>query len=270
MSRLVGDGIPLSRTGRTGYRMVAQQYTGHVLYVVARTPADVRDWLPGPLQTDDPHLLFLKLYALKRRDAGGDFGPPGYWQYHEACITILARLGHAPPRHYNLFMWVDRDWATWKAREVFGWPKKVAQIDQTLWEPAPTGHWDRDESGSYRVHITRWGYPVLDVEAVLGQAGQFPLPPLNGFFGLRRIPAPEGGATIEEITAIDIAEGWSGEPVWGTASVQLYDGPDEELSLLGPLEVRGCSLRQVRWVLPANPARIVARAEFGVMEGARE
>lgn len=267
MTRLRGDGIPLSPAGRAGYRMVDQQYTGHVLYCLLETAIDLQQWLPRPLEVQDPHFLFLKLYRLKRRNIGEDFGPPGYWQYNEAVVSTIATLGGHGARHYNLFMWVDHDWAMWKAREVFGWPKKLAQIDLTHLEPA-AGRWDLDEgSPVFRCRVSRYGYPLLDLSARLGgDAPPVELPASSGFYGLRRLPAPDGSPAIAEITAIDTADGWAGEPVYGTAEVSLHDAPDEELAGLLPVTVRGCALRQVQWVLPANPARVVAHTD---LEGAR-
>lgn len=264
MSRLRGDGIPLSVSGRAGYRMEDHLYSGHCLYIVMRTDADLSDWVPEPLQVPDPHLLFLKLYQLRRRPVGQAPGPAGYWQYHEACVTTLASLGGAPSRHYNLFMWVDRDWATWKGREVFGWPKKLCQMDMTF---LPAGAFARDldseEFPVIRVNVSRWGYQVLEVDASLDpSAREVELPPLRGFYGFRRIPAPAGGTPISEIVEIDPIEGWAGPAIWGSAEIRLHDGPDEELSLLGPVTVTGSALRQVRWTLPAHPARVVARADI--------
>jgi hypothetical protein len=35
----------------------------------------------------------------------------------------------------------------------------------------------------------------------------------------------------------------------------MFDAPDEELDLLSPIEITGCVLRDVGWVLPGWPAR---------------
>lgn len=260
MTLLRGDGIPLSRGGLTGYRMVPQRYTGHVLYCMLETQADLRQWLPEPLAIVDPNLLFLKLYSLKRRNDGQDYGPAGYWQYHEAVVATLATFEDGEPGHYNLFMWVDRDWAMWKAREVIGWPKKLAQIDLTHLEPGNEG-WDLDrDSPVVRCLVSRYGYPLLEVDSRLGEGPPVELPPARRFYGLRRIPAPLGGRELAEVTEIETTEGWASEPVFGTAQVKLHDAPDEELALFEPVEVKGCALRQVQWLLPANPARVVAQA----------
>lgn len=256
MTELIGAGQPFGVSKRLSYTMTADRYTGRVLYVTFRTAADLSNWLPPPLETPDSHVGFIKLYELKRRPENGPPLPPAFSQYHEACVTVLAAPPDEQLRHYNLFMWVDRDWATYKARETLGWPKKLADIDITRTFRG-SQRYDRDGGTSrFSASVVRHGYPVMRVRAELDpDAAEQPVPAFNGFYTVRHLPASLGGEPLRELLVIETRDGWFGDATYGTAEVETFDAPDEELGLLSPIEVTGCVLRDVGWVLPAWPAR---------------
>ncbi len=253
---MIGAGQPLGTSKRLSYTMSADRYTGRVLYVTFRTPADLGQWLPPPLVAADPHEGFLKVYELKRRPEHGEPYPPSFSQYREVCVTVLAGPPGEALRHYNLFMWVNRDWATYKAREALGWPKKLADIEVTTTFPA-SGRYDADVgTRAFAADVVRHGYPLIRVRAALDpDAPEQPTPPFNGFYTVRHIPAPIGGDAIRELLVIETRDGWFGDGTYGQATVELGEAPDEELGLLAPAEVTGCVLRDVGWVLPGWPAR---------------
>lgn len=268
---MIGAGQPFGVTKKLSYTMTADRYTGRVLYLTFRTGVDLGRWLPPPLEAADPHAGFIKLYELKRRPEHGQPLPPSFSQYHEACVTVLAGPAGEIPRHYNLFMWVDRDWATYKARETLGWPKKLADIDITRTFRVED-RYDRDaETERFAASVVRHGYPILRVTADLDpDAAPQPVPPFNGFYTVRHLPAAIGGDSVSELLVIETRDGWFGPGTYGTAEVELGDAPDEELTSLNPVEVTGCVLRDVGWVLPAWPARrVMALSELPVDEGAR-
>lgn len=259
---MIGAGQPFGLTKRLSYTMTADRYTGRVLYVVFRTETDLGEWLPPPLEPVDPHEGFIKLYELKRRPESGEPYPPGFSQYHEACVTVLAGPPGETPRHYNLFMWVDRDWATYKAREALGWPKKHARIEITNAYPSGSRYDSDDGTNSYMADVSRHGYRILGVRVRLDpEAEPQPSPPFNGFYTVRHTPGVIGGEAVRELCIIETRDPKFGEGVYGTGKVELFDAPDEELALLGPVDVTSCVLRDVGWVLPAWPARLAKTLE---------
>ncbi len=273
MTTLIGADQPFGVSRKLSYQMVADRYTGRVLYVTFRTEANLADWLPAPLQMDDPHEAFLKVYELKRRPEDGEPYPPGFSQYHETCITVLAAPPGEVARHYNLFMWVTHDWALYKARAAFGWPKKLANIRITSTFPGD-GRYDRDsEIDQFNVDVDRYGYSIIRVRAKLDpDAPAKTAKPFNGFYTIRHIPAPvDGGSGIRELLVIEPRDGWFRDEVWGEATVEFGNAPDEELALLGPADVTACVLRDTGWVLPAWPARRLMRLDpFPVDAGAEK
>jgi len=257
MTDLIGADQPFGVSKKLSYQMVADRYTGRVLYVTFRTGTDLSQWVPPPLQMEDVHEGFLKLYELKRRPVNGPPYPPAFSQYYEACIAVMAAPPGELPRHYNLFMWVSHDWALYKARAALGWPKKIASIAMTFTYPDGKAH-DRDrEVSEFNVDVHRYGYPIVRVRADLSTAvAAGERKPFNGFYTVRHIPSPlDGGDDVRELLVVEPRDGWFGDEVWGTAKVEFDDAPDEELGLLGPVEVTSCVLRDTGWVLPAWPAR---------------
>ena len=268
---LIGADQPFGISRKLSYQMHADRYTGRVLYVTFKTAADLSQWLPPPLQLDDPHEGFLKLYELKRRPEDGEPYPPAFSQYYEACIAVLA----APPgellRHYNLFMWVSHDWALYKARAAFGWPKKIANIAMTAATRDSAGTKPGRATSEFNIDIDRYGYPLMRVRAQLDPAAApKQKKPFNGFYTVRHIPSPiDGGEDIRELLVIETRDGWFSDEVWGEATVEFGAAPDEELDLLGRVQVTDCVLRNTGWVLPAWPARrLKTLAPFAADRGA--
>ncbi|HRX89467.1 MAG TPA: acetoacetate decarboxylase family protein [Steroidobacteraceae bacterium] len=257
MTALIGADQPFGISRKLSYQMQADRYSGRVLYVTFRTAADLSQWLPAPLEIDDPQEGFLKLYELQRRPEHGQPYPPAFSQYYEACIAVLAAPPGEPLRHYNLFMWVSHDWALYKGRAAFGWPKKIANIAMTSASADQDANSSDHRNGGFNVDIDRYGYPVMRVRAQLDPAAPAKQKkPFNGFYSVRHIPAPiDGGDDIRELLVIETRDGWFKDEVWGEASVEFGSAPDEELNLIGPVEVTACVLRNTGWVLPAWPAR---------------
>lgn len=272
MSRLIGASQPFGRTRKLSYRMEPDRYTGRVLYVSFTTDVDLSAWLPAPLEMANPNEGFLKIYELKRRPEHGIALPPNFSQYREVCVTVLAGPPGLPARHYNIFMWVDRDWALYKAREAFGWPKKLADIHVTATYPGEDRYDLDDGTTIYRADMSRWGYRVLSVRAELDPtAAEQTTPPFNGFYTVRHLPAPIDGEAVSEILQIETRDGWFRGGTFGTAEIDFWDAPDEELASLGTPTVTGCVLREVGWVLPGQPARRIALVpELDVDSGIRK
>jgi acetoacetate decarboxylase len=255
---LLGAAGPFGTSRTLSYDMRANRYTGRVLYVGLRTHADVQRWLPAPLTAVDPHAAFLKVYRLRRRPTDGDPLPPTFSQYNEVCVATLVTIpGDPTPRHYNLFMWLDRDWAVYKYREVFGWPKKLATIDITDSFRGEVGH-DHDlGSVAYAADVVRHGFPLLRIRAQLDGSTEYTPPPFDGFYAVRHIAASDGDPSraVSELLQIMPEEGWAGPITTGSATVESGSAPDEEPDALGiDTEVTGCALMDVGWVLPAWPA----------------
>ena len=125
-------------------------FAGQTLYAELPCEGDVRTLLPDSLTlVQPPDQVVLKSYILKRlgrgehqadADSGTDTAAddsalamrstPDNEVYQQVCLSLLTRCGDDGPRQHNLVMYEDRDWAA-LAGSAFGWPKRMARIDQT-------------------------------------------------------------------------------------------------------------------------------------------
>ena len=261
--KLIGAAAPFGPDIVSSYRMVDEKYIGRVFYITFRTSADLRRWVPAPLRLADPHAAFLKIYHLTRNPVGESARGIGFNAYHEVCLTVPVTVGDDPTqRHFNLGMWLDRDWAVYKAREILGWPKKMAEID-VVWPILPARDSKYADAGTrttFGARISRYGTPIIEVEgAVRDDLEPSKVPPFDGFYSIRHLVAPDGDPRrrIRQLLRIETHSGWASEPVFAEAKVRFGSCGDEQLGLLGDVSVTGCSYRQTGWVLPAFPATIV-------------
>lgn len=260
MAGMTGDGQPHGTTRTLSYELRDYRYFGRVLYASFATSTDLGAWVPRPLRPVNPHEGFIKVYFLKRRPTDGTYAPPGFSHYREVCVTVLATAPGIDdtPRHYNLFMWLSHDWALYRAREVVGWPKKLADIEITNALPSDS-RYDYDEgSRAYDCDVSRHGYRILSIRAELGDAEGYEPPPFDGFYAVRTLAAPQGAAPVSELVTVHPKDAWFSNPVYGRARVTTGFAPDEEMDLIEDIEVTGCALRDVGWELPGNAYRRIA------------
>lgn len=259
---LRGDGAPQSPNGLATYSMEPDHYTGRATYILFRPDARVlKQFVPPPLELSEDPVALLKLYELKRHRVGQPYKDPRFCQYNEAVISTVAYL-QGQPGHYNLYMWVDRDWAMWKAREVLGFPKKLADIHLTKLFPDEALDFEGREGKHNETiigSVSRYGYPLIRVEVQLtGQASPEGLPRIKYFYGRRLLPSPqEGGQTIHQLIRVSVENVKMGPMLEGRASLELFDAPDEELACLKPREVLRAYNFTVEWVLPGYPGEII-------------
>lgn len=256
MYNLKGAGAPLSPSGNTSYRMEAHHYSGRVIYILFKPePGVLEQFVPAPLTLPEEPFAFLKLYELKRRKEGEPYADPAFSHYNEAVVSTVASL-NGEPGHYNLFMWVSKDWATWKAREVLGFPKKTADIELTK-----HFHEETLDPPVNRLDavVSRYGNRIIEVSAELTRtADASELPRFRYFYGRRILPSPEPeGKVIDQIIKISVENGKTGNILGGTGTVRFRDCHDEQLEIFQPKEILGAYYMPIQWVLPAYPGKIV-------------
>lgn len=256
---LKGTGVPHSPSGNSGYRMVAQEYSGRACYVLFRPSEGVLErYVPPPLQLTSDY-AFVKFYELKRRNVGEDYAEPAFSHYNEAVIACLAEY-EGEIGHYNFAMWVSRDWAHWKAREVLGWPKKLADVAITTDTALDDfGGGDDDFHPDLQVVVNRHGHEIARGRFTFdGQGSTSDLPKGGLYWGVRHLPNPaESEKTIRQLVRMETQDSRLGPILTGAGELDFFDCPDEELSVLQPSEVIRALYFPIKWILPAYPGRIV-------------
>jgi acetoacetate decarboxylase len=253
---LKGAGIPLSPSGKTSYRMEAQKYSGRVIYILFRPDVEIlKQFIPPPLEMPETPYAFLKLYELKRRFLDKPYADPVFSHYNEAVISTVANF-QGEPGHFNLYMWVTKDWATWKAREVLGWPKKLADISLTK-------HFHEEELAPpeqrLEVSVSRYGNTIIRASIEINRKSTpDELPRFKYFYSRRIIPNPgEKGASLDQLIRVEVQDGKIGNMLGGNATIDFSDCHDEEIECLNPKEIMGGYYFPIEWVLPAYPGEII-------------
>ncbi len=265
--KLRGNGIPLSPSGKASYRMETYRYVGRVLYILFQPRVEVLEgFIPPPLCLVSDTAL-VKIYELKRRRLHADFVEPEYSHYNEAVIAAIARYGEEIG-HYNFYMWVNRDWAMWKGREVLGFPKKLAEVAITK-EFEDEAQFDADRPvRTLLCTAARYGHRILEAAARLMEPGSLAaLPHLHALYTLRVIPSPsEDGPVLRELIRLQVEQVQIGQVWTGDATLRFFDGPDEELEVLQPTKVLGAYYFPISWNLPAYPGKVIHRYDAPIGE----
>ena len=248
-------GLPFPRTASGDASMLPPtpwHYSGDLLTVEYRTdPAHVRALLPPDVELahddEDPGAVaFIWADWQSCGDDGAELLDPVRSQYKESFVVVRCRYdGELFSR--CVFIWVDKDFALVRGY-LQGYPKKLGSIHQT--RPITVGRaGPRLESGA------KFGMTLAAADRRLANATVTLDAPAtsNGFVNAhpmlhhRWFPRIEldGVDSLDEVVTMSGVNVDLG-PVWGgTATLELFDAPSEELSRLAPREMIGGYFRSV-------------------------
>ncbi|MBN1566492.1 MAG: acetoacetate decarboxylase family protein [Acidobacteria bacterium] len=141
----------------------------------------------------------------------------------------------------TLIEYIDSDMGLIAGREIWGWPKKMADI---TWTQTDTG-WTVE---CYK-QKDQGGIPLMKVEYTISESTpDIEWPVIMPTYLVKRIPnaspkvppltqlvcvgcdLPAGGAPVPDPTAVTTE-------TKGTAAVQFFDGPHDPLTFFGPIKV---------------------------------
>jgi len=227
-------------------------YSGDLLTVEYRTdPAAILNLLPpglllAPEDQDPGAVAFIWADWQSCGDDGTELLDPVRSQYREAFVVVRCRWRDTLYSRC-LFIWVDKDFALVRGY-IQGYPKKLGSIHQT--RAVSVGR-----AGPRVAPGGRFGMTVAAGDRRLAQATvtlEEPSP-TNGFVNAhpmlhdRWFPRIEldGRASMDEIvtmsgTNVELSPAWR-----GTASLELFDSPTEELASIAPREIIGGYYRSV-------------------------
>jgi acetoacetate decarboxylase len=249
------QGLPFPRTaaGRAAILPpVPWHYSGDLLTVEYRTdPAHVRAVLPPDVDLvnddEDPGAVaFIWADWQSCGDDRAEILDPVRSQYKEAFVVVRCRY---EGRIYSrcVFIWVDKDFALVRGY-LQGYPKKLGSIHQT--RPISVGR-----AGPRLVAGGRFGMTLAAGDRRLANAtitlhGESPSSGfVNGHPMLhhRWFPSIEldGHDSLAEVVTMSGVDVELGPAYAGEATLELFDSPTEELSLLAPREILGGYFRRV-------------------------
>ena len=248
-------GLPFPRTQSGDASILPPapwHYSGDLLTVEYRTdPANVRTVLPPDvdLANDDEDPGAVAFIWADWQSCGDDHSElldPVRAQYKESFVVVRCRYeGQLYSR--CVFIWVDKDFALVRGY-LQGYPKKLGSIHQT--RPVTVG------SAGPRLELGgRFGMTLAAADRRLANATVSLTGPAtsNGFVNghpmlhHRWFPRIELNG-VDSLSEVVTMSGMNLDlgPVWGgTATIELFDSPTEELSRLAPVEILGGYFRSV-------------------------
>lgn len=240
-------GLPFPRTASGRASLLPPlpwHYSGDLLTVEYRTdPSAIASLLPDGVSLahddEDPGAVaFIWADWQSCGDDGTELLDPVRSQYKEAFVVVRCRYGG---ELYSrcVFIWVDKDFALVRGY-LQGYPKKLGSIHQT--RPATLGKaGPRLETGGV------FGMTLAASDRRLAQAtvtlsGPSPT---NGFVNghamlhHRWFPGIEldGRDSLAEVVTMSGTNVELGPAYAGSATLELFDSPSEELLLIAPREI---------------------------------
>ena len=248
-------GLPFPRTltGRASILPPAPwHYSGDLLTVEYRTdPANVRAVLPPDVDLveddEDPGAVaFIWADWQSCGDDRAEILDPVRSQYKEAFVVVRCRY---EGRVYSrcVFIWVDKDFALVRGY-LQGYPKKLGSIHQT--RPITVGSAGPRLTAGGRFGMTLAAGDRRLANATLTLRGESPT---SGFVNShpmlhhRWFPGIEldGRDSLAEVVTMSGVNVELGPAYAGEATLELFDSPTEELTLLAPREILGGYFRSV-------------------------
>ncbi len=251
-----GFSTPRTRTGKSALvKPLPHHISLDALHVTFRsTEAAAANFLPPGLEPVEGGLGWLMIGELsKYSDVDRDqaWRSPDRCNYNECVLGFYARHKDRVGR-YSAQVWVDRDWSLVMG-QIFGWGKKLASVNRTRCNPynpafrnsMPKVGGTVDRNGTRIIHATvEVGHQPTVIEK---------LPDFGSTIFLHRYLAGAGPqvATVDELLELKLSNVASSPVTVGKGEVRFCGSEDEELDLLGEVEVTGGYLYQRGWTTDA-------------------
>jgi acetoacetate decarboxylase len=221
----------------------------HTIQVLCQAPKDaVQKALASPLKQVGDGDQYVLLMAWTP-----DVEKQGY-NVHEIAINAPVQwndqLGTT-----TLIEYIDSDMGLIAGREIYGWPKKMAEI---TWTQTKTG-W----TVTANKMKDQGGIPLMKVEYTASAATpEVEWPNMGAVILVRRIPpASLTTPSINQIVCLGCNRPQTEAPLVapagpkdtkGFATVEFFDGPHDPLTFLGPTKVLGAKMTVMEGEMPGG------------------
>jgi acetoacetate decarboxylase len=247
-----GQSLPRTSTGRSSLvEPLPHHISCDALHVNFRAaPARVANFLPPglePLEGGDGWVMVAEMAKVSTSNLDQMWQDPARSTYNECVLGFYCRFGDRIGR-YSALVWVDRDWSLGMGA-IFGWGKRLASVDRTRLQttnPALVAP-PRQLGGT----VMRYGSTILRMSVTFEGEGEAiaALPGHGGSSFLYRYIASPGPdiPEVEQLMELSFTNVKMSDIRSGTGSLEFFDAPNEELSLLGEVEVTGGFSYQRGW-----------------------
>ena len=247
-----GQSWPRTATGRSSLvEPLPHHISCDALHVTFRASPDaVAKFLPPglePLDSGEGWVMIAEMAKVSAENPEQMWRDPSRSSYNECVLGFYCRFGDRIGR-YSALVWVDRDWSLGMGA-IFGWGKRLGTIDRTRLQPVNPAF-----AGGSPVlggTVSRYGRRVLSLSVAFADGGT-PLEALPGHaastFLYRYIASPsEDVPDIEQIFELGFSNVAMSGIRAGEARLSFGDAEDEDLDLLGNVEVTGGYAYQRGW-----------------------
>jgi|JI102314A2RNA_FD_contig_51_3141477_length_1062_multi_2_in_0_out_0_1 hypothetical protein len=200
-------------------------------YIVLRAKGDpeyLRKLVPEPLEPTDEVIIYMGWFKETVKNGTTTWAYP----FHEWGIGVVSKLKEAPHTEGNFLvqLYVDDDLVLVHGREVWGYPKKIGQMEIT---PKTTD----GDSSDYSYTVSRRGTQLVsaqitDLKPV--PAEEFPFVGRQHAICFRHVPSPNKvGIDQQELVFVQL-DFETSDVKKGSATISFNDGPFDQLPI-GPL-----------------------------------
>ncbi|WP_171058702.1 acetoacetate decarboxylase family protein [Brucella haematophila] len=172
----------------------------------------------------------IEVFVMDVPDAGS------LGSYREGGIVARVRYGEYVGGHV-LYEYVTSDDSMAAGREIWGYPKKLCEIDWT------------ETGNNVSAHLTRRGNALIDIEFKAGEH-DYERPVLQPRLQVKRIPSADGqGNDIDSVILNELKGGTIHQRVSGQAEVKLGSWAQDPLGELKITEIIGAEFIVADFVL---------------------
>jgi acetoacetate decarboxylase len=214
----------------------------HFIQILCRAPEGaIKRAIMPPMEPAGDGKTFVLLLGWTP-----DVEKQGY-NVHEIAINAPVKWADKVG-NTTLIEYIDSDMGLLAGREIYGWPKKMADI---TWTQTDTG-WKI----TAKKLKDQGSIPLMEIEYTISESTpEVEWPDMGPTLLVRRIPnaspttpaffqmvcvgcnMPENGAPLEPATSGPLATSPGSNDTKGTATVRFFDGPHDPLTFFGPTEV---------------------------------
>jgi len=221
----------------------------HTIQILCQAPKGaIKRALAQPLEPSGDGDLFVILLGWT-----GDVEKGGYNVHEIALNAPVQYKGKAG--NTTMIEYIDSDMGLIAGREVYGWPKKMADI---TWTQTATG-W----TITAKKLKDQGSIPLMKIEYKISKSTpEVKWPDMGPVYLVRRIPnASPSTPALGQLVCVGCNRSQSTGPLAapvgpkdtkGTATVQFFDGPHDPLTFFGPIKVLDAKMGIIEGTLPGG------------------
>lgn len=206
-----------------------------IISILFKTTSEILHKLvPEPLVPNPGNLMFIYVGELNIQDPSG-----GIYSYLEAGIGVPVAFSKTSG-NYAVYLYLDKALPIVGGREIWGWPKKDAQISFKV------------EDGKISAKIVRFGASLISVTStLLNKIDPIPSQPELPWFNLKIIPSVEKNSPpdVMQLTSARNSESKTKELYNCKASLEFGSSPMDPLGTIEIVEILGAQYKVTDFVM---------------------